>query len=170
MVCCRRLRWSRHPPCLLGRHQRARTRRGSCAPLFEVHMSGRRSHPRFAVATPWDGAMRVLRDVVVDRVSREELLVISQAPAIAGEDMTLDLVGAGTTMELRVRVLESRPVIIEGTVRHRIRLSVMQRGVKWSFLRHQSWSCRRTRGLRRSDDGCTGRNAEGQRPGRRPRT
>ena len=93
-------------------------------------MSGRRSHPRFAVATPWDGAMRVLRDVVVDRVSREELLVISQAPAIAGEDMSLDLVGAGTTMELRVRVIESRPVIIEGTVRHRIRLSVMQPGAE----------------------------------------
>ena len=92
-------------------------------------MSGRRSHPRFAVATPWDGAMRVLRDVVVDRVSREELLVISQAPAIAGEDMTLDLVGAGTTMELRVKVLESRPVIIEGTVRHRIRLCVVQTSV-----------------------------------------
>jgi hypothetical protein len=74
--------------------------------------------------------MRVLRDVVVDRVSREELLVISQAPAIVGEDMSLDLVGAGTTMELRVRVIESRPVIIEGTVRHRIRLSVMQPGAE----------------------------------------
>ena len=40
-------------------------------------MSGRRSHPRFTVATPWDGAMRVLRDVVVDRVERDELLAIS---------------------------------------------------------------------------------------------
>ena len=88
-------------------------------------MSGRRSHPRFAVATPWDGAMRVLRDVVVDRVSRDELLVISQAPAVAGEEMSLDLVGAGTTMELRVRVIESRPVIVEGAVRHRIRLSML---------------------------------------------
>jgi hypothetical protein len=70
--------------------------------------------------------MRVLRDVVVDRVNREELLVISQAPAIAGEEMSLDLVGAGTTMELRVKVLESRPVIVEGTVRHRIRLHVIR--------------------------------------------
>jgi hypothetical protein len=74
--------------------------------------------------------MRVLRDVVVDRVSREELLVISQAPAIAGEDMSLDLVGAGTTLELRVRVIESRPVIIEGAVRHRIRLNVIQPGAE----------------------------------------
>ena len=93
-------------------------------------MSGRRSHPRFAVATPWDGSMRVLRDVVVDRVNREELLVISQVPAIADEEMSLDLVGAGTTMELRVRVIESRPVIIEGAVRHRVRLTVIQQGAE----------------------------------------
>jgi len=89
-------------------------------------MSGRRSHPRFAVAAPWDGAMRVLRDVVVDRVDREELLAVSQAPAIAGEEMSLDLVGGGKAIELRVRVIESRPVIINGSVRHRIRLAVLR--------------------------------------------
>jgi len=70
--------------------------------------------------------MRVLRDVVVDRVDREELLAISQVPAVAGEEMSLDLVGAGTAIELRVKVLESRPVIIDGAVRHRIRLGVLQ--------------------------------------------
>lgn len=88
-------------------------------------MSGRRSHHRFVVATPWDGTMRVLRDVVVDRTEQGELLAVSQAAAIAGEEMSLDLVGAGTSLELRVRVLESRPVIIDGTVRHRIRLAVV---------------------------------------------
>ena len=92
-------------------------------------MSGRRSHPRFAVATPWDGAMRVLRDVVVDRVDTHELMAVSHAPAIIGEEMSLDLVGAGTSMELRVRVVESRPVIVDGSVRHRIRLSVVQPAV-----------------------------------------
>ena len=70
--------------------------------------------------------MRVLRDVVVDRIDREELLAISQVPAVAGEEMSLDLVGAGTAIELRVKVLESRPVIIDGAVRHRIRLVVLQ--------------------------------------------
>jgi hypothetical protein len=85
-------------------------------------MSGRRSHPRFTVATPWDGAMRVLRDVVVDRIDGGELLAVSHSPGIVGEEMTLDLLGAGSTLALRVRVLESRPVIISGSVRHRIRL------------------------------------------------
>ena len=87
-------------------------------------MSGRRSHPRFAVATPWDGTMRVLREIVVDRGGPDELLAISQAPGIPGEDMSLGLVGGGASLDLRVRVLESRPVIIQGAVRHRIRLAV----------------------------------------------
>jgi hypothetical protein len=68
--------------------------------------------------------MRVLRDVIVNRVGPDELLAISHAPAIAGEDMSLGLVGGGTSLELRVRVLESRPVIIDGAVRHRVRLAV----------------------------------------------
>lgn len=89
-------------------------------------MSGRRSHPRFAVAAAWDGAVRVLRDVVVDRVDREELLAVSGVPAIAGEEMSLDLVGGGRALELRVRVIESRPVIINGAVRHRIRLALLR--------------------------------------------
>jgi hypothetical protein len=89
-------------------------------------MTGRRSHPRFAVASPWDGTMRVLRDVVVDRTTVDELLAVSQAPGVLGETMTLDLMGGGVTMALRVVVVESRPVIISGAVRHRIRLSVLR--------------------------------------------
>ena len=89
-------------------------------------MSGRRGHPRFAVATPWDGAVRVLRDVVVDRIDRDELMALSQSPAVPGELMSLDLVGGGKAIELRVRVIESRPVIVNGAVRHRIRLAVLQ--------------------------------------------
>lgn len=87
-------------------------------------MSGRRSHPRFAVAIPWNGAMRVLRDVVVDRTGRDELLAVSNVPAIAGEDMSLDLISAGRNLALKVKVVDSRPVIVEGAVRHRIRLVV----------------------------------------------
>jgi hypothetical protein len=93
--------------------------------LPEVLMSGRRSHPRFMVATPWDGAMRVLRDVVIQHTDRDELQAVSNVPAVAGEDMTLDLMGAGTTLGLKVRVIDSRPVMVEGAVRHRIRLAVL---------------------------------------------
>ena len=89
-------------------------------------MSGRRSHPRFAVANPWNGSIRILRDVVVDRVNSEELLAVSTAAAIVGEELSLDLIGGGQSLAIRVRVLESRPVIIEGTVRHRVRLALPQ--------------------------------------------
>jgi hypothetical protein len=69
--------------------------------------------------------MRVLRDVVVHRADRNELQAVSHVPAVAGEDMTLDLMGAGTTLGLKVRVIDSRPVMVEGAVRHRIRLTVL---------------------------------------------
>lgn len=88
-------------------------------------MSGRRSHPRFAVASPWEGSLRVLKDVVVQRTEREELLAISHTAGVLGEEMTLDLLGSGKTLALRVHVIESRPVIIEGTVRHRLRLRMV---------------------------------------------
>jgi hypothetical protein len=89
-------------------------------------MSGRRSHPRFAVATPWDGAMRVLREVVIQRTGDDELLAVGHLPATVGEEMTLDVLSAGTTLEVRVTVLESRPVIVDGSVRHRVRLGVVK--------------------------------------------
>ena len=88
-------------------------------------MSGRRSHPRFVVATPWDGAMRVLRDVVIHRANGEELQAVSNVPALAGEEMTLDLMGAGATLGLKVRVIDSRPMMVDGSVRHRIRLALL---------------------------------------------
>jgi hypothetical protein len=70
--------------------------------------------------------MRVLRDVVVDRMERDELLAISHTAAVIGEIMTLDLAGAAGSLELKVRVIESRPVIIEGAVKHRIRLGLLR--------------------------------------------
>ena len=88
-------------------------------------MSGRRSHPRFVVATPWDGAMRVLRDVVVNRTQSDEFLAVSHNAGVLGEEMSLDLIGAGASLALKVQVLDSRPVIIDGSVRHRIRLRLL---------------------------------------------
>ncbi len=41
--------------------------------------------------------------------------------------MTLDVAGAGHVVTLKVRVQESRPVILDGNVRHRVRLEVLER-------------------------------------------
>jgi hypothetical protein len=89
-------------------------------------MAGRRSHPRYAVASPWEGGLRILRDVVVGRTSTEELMAVCHAPGVTGELMTLDLMGGGISLGFRVRVLESRPVIVAGAVRHRLRLGMIQ--------------------------------------------
>ncbi len=88
-------------------------------------MSGRRSHPRFAVTAPWDGAVRVLRDVVVQRTGPLELMAVSTIAGLIDEEMSLDVVGGGASLGLKVRVVESMPVVFDGTVRHRLRLAVV---------------------------------------------
>jgi len=90
-------------------------------------MAGRRRHERFAPAQPWDGALKVLRDVIVQEDPAGGLIAIGQAPGIIGEQMTLDVSGAGHVVTLKVRVQESRPVILDGNVRHRVRLEVLER-------------------------------------------
>ena len=95
--------------------------------LTEVAMSGRRRHERFAPAQPWDGALRVLRDVIVQEDPSGSLITIGHAPGVIGEQMTLDVAGAGQVVTLKVRVQESRPVIVDGSVRHRLRLEVLER-------------------------------------------
>ena len=74
-----------------------------------------------------DGVVRVLRDVVLDRTSQDELLAVSHAPGVSGETMTLDLIGGGIALAIKVTVLESRPVIVNGAVRHRLRLALHRR-------------------------------------------
>ena len=74
--------------------------------------------------------MRVLRDVVIHRTNGEELQAVSNVPAVAGEEMTLDLMGAGATLGLKVRVIDSRPMMVEGSVRHRIRLALLSSQVE----------------------------------------
>ena len=69
--------------------------------------------------------MRVLRDVVIQRTENDELQAVSHVAGIAGEDMTLDVMAAGTTIGLKVRVIDSRPVMVDGAVRHRIRLALV---------------------------------------------
>jgi hypothetical protein len=88
-------------------------------------MSGRRSNPRFTVVNPWEGAVRVLRAVVVNRTGENELVAVSQVAGVVGEEMSLDLLGAGSNLTFKVRVLESCPVILSSAVRHKVRLALI---------------------------------------------
>ncbi len=89
-------------------------------------MSGRRRHPRFAPAQAWDGAVRILRDVMVHAEPDGRLLALGHTPGIAGETLGLELAGAGESVSLRVQVVGSRPVIVDGGVRHWIRLEILE--------------------------------------------
>jgi hypothetical protein len=84
-------------------------------------MSGRRSYPRFDITPSSEGVLRVLHDVVVQRSNEEDLLVIGREAGVVGDVMTLEIADPGTT-GAEVQVLESLPVIVDGTVRHSLRL------------------------------------------------
>ena len=87
-------------------------------------MFGRRSHPRFSITTPSEGTLRVLRDVLVQRAAGHELVAISRQAGVVGEILTLELAErtSGPNAATRVRVIESRPMVLDGAVRHRLRL------------------------------------------------
>ena len=46
------------------------------------------------------------------------------APAVIGEVMSLHLMTESSSVAFRVQVLESRPVVVNGSVRHEIRLGI----------------------------------------------
>lgn len=83
-------------------------------------MSGRRGHQRYAVATAPEGILRVLRDVLVARMVRKELVVMGRHPAAIGEKVTVHLGEPARAFSMQVAA--SVPAIEEGTVRHRISL------------------------------------------------
>jgi hypothetical protein len=78
------------------------------------------------LSRPWEGTLRIPGDVVIERhdESQQELLVMSSLSVRRDELLTLDLTMPDRS--LTVRVVESRPVLIDGTVRHRLRLVIVQ--------------------------------------------
>ena len=75
----------------------------------------------------WNGTMRVWRDVSVaaDAIGKE-FSVVSDEPAALHEEMTLGLAGPEGRVDVRVRVLESRPQVVDGIVRHQLRLLMLE--------------------------------------------
>ena len=88
-------------------------------------MSGRRRYERFQPTQPWDGHLRVLQDVIVQLDSAGQLVAFGHLPGVIGEVVRLDLSGGGRAISLDVRVDESRPVIVDGGVRHRLSFEVV---------------------------------------------
>ncbi len=88
-------------------------------------MSGRRSHQRFEVSPSSFGTLRVTKDIVVQRVEQDELTVISREPGVRDERMFVQFPDADPDAGMSVTVVESRPIIVQGAVRHLLRLRVI---------------------------------------------
>ena len=88
-------------------------------------MPGSRRDQRFTLRVPWEGALRVPADVTIERYSENEVWVVSTTPAHRDELLTLNAFGSGPPVTMNVRVAESVPVLIDGVVRHRLRLAVL---------------------------------------------
>ena len=88
-------------------------------------MRGKRRDQRFTLSLPWEGALRVPAEVVIEQYDERELWVVSAAPAHRDELLTLDAPGSEPPVTMNVRVTNSVPVLIDGVVRHRLRLAIV---------------------------------------------
>jgi hypothetical protein len=84
-------------------------------------MSGRRSHQRFTISSATEGTLRVLRDVLVERTLGDDFVAIGRHAGVIGETLRMEAAEAPEGA-LLVRVIESRPVVTDGTMRHRLLL------------------------------------------------
>jgi hypothetical protein len=90
-------------------------------------MADRRRDMRFKLIDRPEGTVTFFLDVVGEPQGKDEWIAVSREPAHAGETLMLDMVADGQGgCESRERipavVIDSRPVILDGDMRYRIRL------------------------------------------------
>jgi len=85
-------------------------------------MRGRRRDERFRFSKPPDAALHVFSDVIVKRNANNEWIVLGRDAAVTGETLVLDVEDGDERKRFTVCVIDSCPVIVEGDMRHAIRL------------------------------------------------
>ncbi len=81
-------------------------------------MFGRRSHARISLQTDADGVLSLARDISVRTRGDGHLVAVSRDPAAIGERVRVLL--ADDDVTVGAEVIESKPVICDGAVRHRL--------------------------------------------------
>jgi hypothetical protein len=89
-------------------------------------MSGRRAHQRFAFVPGVSGSIHLRRPVVIISERDGEITAVATSPAVVDEEMSLDLSSRHDNATIRVRVIGSRACVIDGAVRHEIRVRVIE--------------------------------------------
>src|SRR5262249_40015159 len=87
----------------------------------QVQLLGRRSHPRCVVPASVEGVMSISHDVMGGSRGGKDVRVISREWGARGEGCGLPLAEPNIA-NLSVRVLDSRPAVIEGSIRHVLKL------------------------------------------------
>ncbi len=87
-------------------------------------MFDRRKHPRAVLAIPLDGVLSVSEEVLVESYASREITVVSGVPARSDQHLVIAPIGAAPT-PLDVRVTESTPAVVNGVLKHRLRLRVV---------------------------------------------
>ena len=87
-------------------------------------MSWRRRNSRLELVDA-DGVLRLWRDVIGYRTTAGEYLVISSEAGVKGEQHSIYR-ARGAEQPIPVRVLDSRPTIVDGSVRHQLRLAPIE--------------------------------------------
>jgi len=72
--------------------------------------------------------LRVNRDIVVQRAADGELQVLSREPGVRDQRMMVQLPDEDPGDAVCVRVIDSKPVMVQGVVRHLLRLHVIGSG------------------------------------------
>ena len=95
---------------------------------LEGQMLGRRSHPRCVIPASLEGVLSASRDVVVRAQDTRQVTVVSREAGVPGERGQLTLTGLNAG-SVPVRVSTSRPVVIDGSIRHVLQLKLVLNGV-----------------------------------------
>jgi hypothetical protein len=85
---------------------------------FEVLMLGRRSHDRMSIESGGEGYLSLTRDISVRIDVHGRLVAIGRDAGSLGERVRVIL--PDRQLDLLVEVVESKPVVCDGAVRHRL--------------------------------------------------
>jgi hypothetical protein len=94
---------------------------------LEVSMLGRRSHARITLESGAEGVLSIARDISVRTSGDGQLVAISRDAAAIGERVRVLL--ADDEVTVVAEVIESKPVICDGAVRHRLLMRCSGRDV-----------------------------------------
>ena len=87
-------------------------------------MSGRRNSVRYQLSVPREGELVVAHDVIVESRTEGEILVLSDAPHPRGQKLTLEFGATASADGVQARVLECEPIIVDGSLRYRLRFAI----------------------------------------------